>query len=120
MSEEKIMVVEDDEELFDLTAARWKLGVEFGKLLLEVWNDARSIGRRVEENAYRDAGKLGLFVRKPLVEVFAAEVSGQRRQFPDLAGRRSPGWRSCTTRRRLSRDSTGTARSSLCPSKARG
>ncbi|MGE5326985.1 MAG: hypothetical protein ACM3NO_08090 [Deltaproteobacteria bacterium] len=59
------VVVEDEEELFDLTVARWKLGVEFGKLLLEVWNDARTIGRRVEEIAYRDAGKLGLFVRKP-------------------------------------------------------
>jgi hypothetical protein len=58
------VVVEDEEELFDLTAARWKLSVEFGKLLLEVWNDARSIGRRVEEAAYRDRGRLGLFVRK--------------------------------------------------------
>ncbi len=59
------VVVEDEEELFDLTAARWKLSVEFGKLLLEVWNDARSMGRRVEEAAYRDRGRLGLFVRKP-------------------------------------------------------
>jgi hypothetical protein len=59
------IVVEDEEELFDLTAARWKLSIEFGKLLLEVWNDARSIGRRVEEIAYRDNSRLGLFVRKP-------------------------------------------------------
>ncbi len=59
------VLVEDEEELFNLTAARWKLSVEFGKLLLEVWNDTRSIGRRVEEIAYRDQGRLGLFVRKP-------------------------------------------------------
>jgi hypothetical protein len=58
------MVVENEEELFDLTAARWKLSVEFGKLLFEAWNDARSIGRRVEEIAYRDSSRLGLFVRK--------------------------------------------------------
>ncbi len=58
------IVVEDEEELFDLTAARWKLSVEFGKLLFEAWNDARSIGRRVEEIAFRDRGRLGLFVRK--------------------------------------------------------
>lgn len=58
------VLAEDEEELFDLTAARWKLSVEFGKLLMEVWNDARSIGRRVEEVAYRDRGRLGLFVRK--------------------------------------------------------
>jgi hypothetical protein len=59
------IVVENEEELFDLTAARWKLSVEFGKLLFEAWNDARSIGRRVEEIAYRDRGRLGIFVRKP-------------------------------------------------------
>jgi hypothetical protein len=59
------IVVENEEELFDLTAARWKLSVEFGKLLFEAWNDARSIGRRVEEIAYRDRSRLGLFVRKP-------------------------------------------------------
>lgn len=59
------VVVEDEEELFDLTAARWKFSVEFGKLLFEAWNDARSIGRRVEEIAYRDQNRLGLFVRKP-------------------------------------------------------
>ncbi|MBZ5513293.1 MAG: hypothetical protein LAN62_00325 [Acidobacteriia bacterium] len=59
------VVVEDAIELFDLTAASWRLRVEFGKLLLEVWNPARSIVRRVEEIAYRDRGRLGLFVRKP-------------------------------------------------------
>ena len=45
------IVVENEEELFDLTAARWKLSVEFSKLLFEAWNDARSIGRRGEEIA---------------------------------------------------------------------
>ena len=59
------VVVEDAIELFDLTAASWRLRVEFGKLLLEVWNPARSIVRRVEEIAYRNRGRLGLFVRKP-------------------------------------------------------
>src|SRR2546425_1030276 len=54
-----------DVEMFDLTAARWRMAVEFGKLLFEVWNPSRSIARRVEEIAYRDRGRLGLFVRKP-------------------------------------------------------
>ena len=58
------ILVENEEELFDLTAARWKLSVEFSKLLFEAWNDARSIGRRVEEIAYRDRDRMGLFVRK--------------------------------------------------------
>lgn len=59
------ILVEDEERLFDLTASRWKLSVEYNKLLLEVWNQARSINRRVEAIAYRDRGRLGLFVRKP-------------------------------------------------------
>ncbi len=59
------IVVEDEMELFDLTAAQWKLSVEFGKLLFEAWNAARSIGRRIEDIAYRDRDRLGIFVRKP-------------------------------------------------------
>jgi len=58
------IVAEEDAVLFDLTAASWRLTVQFDKLLLEVWNAARTIVRRVEEIAYRDRGKLGLFVRK--------------------------------------------------------
>ena len=62
---ERPVLIEDEVELFDLTAAKWRLAVEFGKLLFEVWNPSRSIARRVEEIAYRDRGRLGLFVRKP-------------------------------------------------------
>lgn len=59
------LVVEGDSELFDLTAASWRLTVQFDKLLLEVWNPARSIVRRIDEIAYRDREALGLFVHKP-------------------------------------------------------
>lgn len=59
------VAVEDEVELMDLTAARWKLTVEFGKLLFEAWNPARSINRRVEDIAYRDRGRMGVYVRKP-------------------------------------------------------
>jgi hypothetical protein len=59
------VLYEDGAELFDLTAARWKFSIEFGKLLLEVWNPNRSIGRRVEEIAYTDRDRMGLYVRKP-------------------------------------------------------
>ncbi len=59
------LVVEEEVELFDLTAAEWRLRLEFGKLVLEVWNPARSIARRVEDIAYRDRKRLGIFVRKP-------------------------------------------------------
>ncbi|MBZ5565861.1 MAG: hypothetical protein LAP13_26010 [Acidobacteriia bacterium] len=59
------IVVEEEVELFDLTAADWRLTVEFGKLLFSAWNPARSLTRRVEDIAYRDRGRLGVFARKP-------------------------------------------------------
>src|SRR5271157_2045879 len=58
------VVVEDEVELFDLSASEWRLTVEFGKLIFAAWNAARSVSRRVEDIAYRDAERLGLFARK--------------------------------------------------------
>ena len=49
----------------DLTAAHWRLTVEFGKLIFSAWNSGRSFSRRVEEVAYRDRDRFGIFVRKP-------------------------------------------------------
>jgi len=59
------VLVEDQTELMDLTAAQWRLSLEFGKLIFSVWNSAKSFSRRVEELAYRDRDRLGIFVRKP-------------------------------------------------------
>jgi hypothetical protein len=104
------VVVEDAIELFDLTAASWRLKVDFGKLLLEVWNPARSIVRRVEEVAYRDRGRLGLFVRKPggresgtlelrdLERAAASPARGDirarfRREVAAMLASEFPGWR---------------------------
>src|SRR5437660_11235383 len=58
------VVVEDDIELFDLTSAQWRLGVEFGKLVFEAWSPARSIVWRVEGVARRDRGLIRVVVRK--------------------------------------------------------
>ena len=41
------VVVEDEVELFDLSASEWRLTVEFGKLIFAAWNAARSVSRRV-------------------------------------------------------------------------
>ena len=49
----------------DLTAAQWRLTVEFGKLIFSAWNSGRSFSRRVEGLAYRDRDRFGIFVRKP-------------------------------------------------------
>ena len=105
------IVVEDEVELFDLTAARWKLTVEFGKLLFEAWNTARSIARRVEDVAYRDRGRIGVFARKPggretgtlefrdfeppgkAVRARAGDRAQFRKEFISLLGREYSGWR---------------------------
>jgi transposase len=103
------IVVEDEVELFDLTAASWRLSADFGKLLFEAWNPARSLVRRIEEVAYRDRSRLGLFVRQPggratgtleLRELERAERparaaarSGFRHELLAVLQREYPGWR---------------------------
>jgi len=59
------VLVENEVELMDLTAAQWRLTIEFGKLIFSAWNSGRSFSRRVEELAYRDRDRFGVFVRKP-------------------------------------------------------
>ena len=59
------VVAEDGVEVLDLTAAKWRVSIEFGKLMFEAWTPGRSFARRVEELAYRDRGQMGVFVRKP-------------------------------------------------------
>src|SRR5712692_10335406 len=103
------VVVEDEVELFDLTSARWRLTLEFSKLIFEVWNPARSVTRRLEEIAYRDRSRMGIFARKPggrevgTLEFRALEplerasrTSARRRLRLELVaalGREFPGWR---------------------------
>ena len=59
------IVREDEAELLDLAVNHWRLAVEFGKLVFEAWSPGRSLARCVEGIAYRDRGRLGVFVRKP-------------------------------------------------------
>lgn len=59
------VVVEDEVELFDLAVSGWRLSVQFGKLIFEAWNPARTLARRIEETSYRDGNRLGVFVRRP-------------------------------------------------------
>ena len=58
------VVVEGEEEFFDLDRSNCECRIKFGKLILEVWNPMRSLSRAVEEIAFRDPGRLGLFVRR--------------------------------------------------------
>jgi hypothetical protein len=59
------VLVENEVELMDLTAAHWRLNIEFGKLVFSAWNSGKSFSRRVEELAYLDHNRFGIFVRKP-------------------------------------------------------
>ena len=59
------VLLENDVALMDLTGAQWRLTIEFGKLMFTAWNSATSLSRRVEEFAYRDHDRFGVFVRKP-------------------------------------------------------
>jgi hypothetical protein len=59
------LLVENEEALMDLAAAKWRLTVEFGKLIFSAWNSSKSFSRRVEALAYRDRDRFGIFVRKP-------------------------------------------------------
>ena len=103
------VLAEDDAILFDLTASSWRLTVEYQKLLFEVWNPARSVARRVEEIAYRDRGRLGLFVRKAAgkgtttLEIREAETTTRvaagrgrgtfQRQLLATLAKEYPGWK---------------------------
>ncbi len=103
------VAAQDDAELFDLTAASWRLAVEYGKLTLEIWNSARSIVRRVEDVAYRDHDRLGLFVRRAggreteTLELRNLHSAGRRdrgadrnlflKKFLGALGRQFPGWK---------------------------
>ncbi len=59
------VLVEDEVELLDLTASEWRVTIEPRGLILQAWSSGRSIFRRIEQLAYRDRGRLGVFVWKP-------------------------------------------------------
>jgi hypothetical protein len=103
------MLVEDEVALMDLTAAQWRLTIEFGKLIFSAWNSAKSFSRRVEEVAFRDRDRFGIFVRKaggretttlefrelcaPASAGRAAGRTGFRQQLTALLEREYRGWK---------------------------
>ena len=102
-------LVENEVVLLDLTASQWRLSVEFGKLIFSAWNASKSLSRKVEEIAYRDRDRFGIFVRKPggretttleFRELHASEVvsrvagrTGYRLQLTALLEREYRGWK---------------------------
>ena len=105
------ILVEDQVELLDLSGSEWRVTLEPRGLLLQAWSAGRSIVRRVEQLAYRDRGRLGIFVRKPggresgTLEMRELNASGERsgdrtarrvhfrRQSLALLRDQFPGWR---------------------------
>ena len=55
----------EDFGTLDLSHSEWRLSIEYGKLIFEAWNPARSFHRRIEGISYRDRGRLAVLVRKP-------------------------------------------------------
>jgi len=55
----------EDFGTLDLSHSEWRLSIEYGKLIFEAWNAARSFHRRIEEISHRDRGRLAVLVRKP-------------------------------------------------------
>lgn len=108
-SSSDLVLLEDGIRIMDIASSEWRLAIEFGKLMFEVWHPGRSFGWRVEDIAYRDGGRLGLFVRKPggrgtstlefrgAIESAAASRSCERSAFgQELLGflkRQYPGWK---------------------------
>lgn len=119
------VLVENQTKLMDLAAARWRLNVEFGKLVFTAWISGKSISRRVEEIAYRDRDRFGLFVRRPggretttleFRELAAPESTGRaagragfRQQLLDMLQREYRGWKFERTSNRSDRERTFSA-----------
>jgi hypothetical protein len=103
------VLVEDGVEIMNLTAAQWRLTADFGKLIFSAWNSGRSLSRRVEDVAYRDRDRFGIFVRKPgaratttleFRDLLAPATSGRaagrtgfRQQLTALLEREYRGWK---------------------------
>ncbi len=64
-SSRDLILLEAGVRILDFAGSHWRLAIEFGKLIFEVWRPGRSLRWRVEGIAYRDDGRLGLFVCKP-------------------------------------------------------
>jgi hypothetical protein len=58
------VLYEDAASVFDLTDSQWRLDVAFGKVLLEVWGQGRSVVRRIEA-AQQEGNRLRLMARRP-------------------------------------------------------
>jgi hypothetical protein len=59
------VLLDGDNPPLPLGTHEWQLSIQFGKLVLEVWNADHSFAWRVEEIAYRHNGRIGVSVRRP-------------------------------------------------------
>lgn len=106
------VVLEDGVELFDLTAADWRLVLEYGKLVFEAWDSERSLVRRVEGIESSEPGRIQVAARRQggrlssclefrerdwVKEVERPRVPVDRRQFGrdfvQMLEAEFPGWR---------------------------
>ena len=103
----KPAISEEDFGTLELSHSEWRLSIEYGKLIFEAWNAARSFHRKIEGVSYRERRRLGVLVRKPggretaILEFHDADSATDRgkvlpsdlRQHIERALRREfPGW----------------------------
>jgi hypothetical protein len=79
------VLLEDSALLFDLADSDWRLEVKFGRALLEVWGQGRSIVRRIEA-AEQEGNRLRLLARRPGTQWEAGDL---RARYSRLAGART-------------------------------
>lgn len=113
------IIAQDGIETFDLLESRWRLEVQFGKLLLTVGNGTRSTTRRIEEITHRDTAQLGVrawrqgnrnsfvleFRERPRnpAEVRAVARGQFREKLLSMLGREFRGWKVERTSQRSDR-----------------
>jgi hypothetical protein len=94
----------DEFGTLDLSQSEWRLSLEYGKLIFEVWNTARSLRWRVDGIFFRSLCRLGVMARKPggreaaPLEIFGADTAlassteDFRQQVEAAVRREHPGW----------------------------
>ncbi len=60
-----LALIEEGAKLLDLAHYHWQITLQFGKLLLEVWNSDHSYAWRIEAISHQDGRRMRLLAHKP-------------------------------------------------------
>src|SRR5579883_2242895 len=60
-----LTLIEEGAKLLDLAHYHWQITIQFGRLLLEVWNSDHSYAWRIEAISHQDSHRMRLIAHKP-------------------------------------------------------